>query len=255
MNNADRCFSRASLGVKPPKLIVVTTHLNNIPDLKITIDSLKQQTYTNWEHVIVDAGTPNIASELAGFLSPKVKLEIVKGCSIYEGMDIGRFIKRSLYFQILNSGTVYVNQCSLACAMSQVEQYGVHCFSALLRTCGGKMSRVTASASKFPWEIFHEACIFPSSSIRHKELYGLAADVRFILDNSLQFKVFFSRTELIVYTKGGESDRQGSTSFRSFSYLRLIKDCVALGKWRAACFYFIRFVKDGILAIGRALNI
>lgn len=97
------------------KLSIVTINYNNAEGLRKTLASVASQTYSNIEHVIVDAastdGSVEIIKEYVSVNSLNVNsLNIIwsseKDKGIYDGMNRG--IKKATgdYIQILNSGDV-----------------------------------------------------------------------------------------------------------------------------------------------------
>lgn len=92
------------------KLSIVTINYNNADGLKKTLASVAAQTYSNIEHVIVDAassdGSVEVIKEYADTSKHTVIWSSEKDKGIYDGMDKG--IKKATgdYVQILNSGDI-----------------------------------------------------------------------------------------------------------------------------------------------------
>lgn len=90
------------------KLSIVTINYNNAAGLRNTLDSVTAQTYSDIEHVIVDAastdGSVDIIKEYAEKAEYPVLWSSKKDNGIYNGMNIGIMRATGDYIQILNSG-------------------------------------------------------------------------------------------------------------------------------------------------------
>ena len=92
------------------KLSIVTINYNNAEGLRKTLASVASQTYSNIEHVIVDAASTDGSVEAIKEYAEASKHTVIwsseKDKGIYNGMNKG--IKRATgdYIQILNSGDV-----------------------------------------------------------------------------------------------------------------------------------------------------
>lgn len=91
-----------------PILSIITVNLNNNEGLKKTIDSLKEQEFYSYEHIIIDGGSTDGSVDTIIQYSHKTnKLsfwtsEPDKG--IYDGMNKGLEYAKGDYFYFLNSG-------------------------------------------------------------------------------------------------------------------------------------------------------
>lgn len=61
-----------------PKVSVLTTSYNPGKYLKLAVDSLNQQTFTDFEHILLDNGSADDSIELLGDLDPRCKLSRYK---------------------------------------------------------------------------------------------------------------------------------------------------------------------------------
>jgi glycosyltransferase involved in cell wall biosynthesis len=88
-----------------PKLSIITVNLNNATGLQRTMDSVFQQTFTDYEYIIMDGGSTdgskdlikNHANKLAYWVSEKDK-------GIYNAMNNGIAHAKGEYLLFLNSG-------------------------------------------------------------------------------------------------------------------------------------------------------
>ncbi len=91
-----------------PKLSIITVNLNNNEGLKKTINSVKMQVFTSYEHIIIDAGSIDESKDTILQYQKENKhlsywvSEPDKG--IYDGMNKGIEHACGEYFLFLNSG-------------------------------------------------------------------------------------------------------------------------------------------------------
>ena len=56
-------------------LTIITAHFNNIQELILTINSLKAQTYKNWNLIIIDSFTPYLFEKLSDSIKNDFRVE------------------------------------------------------------------------------------------------------------------------------------------------------------------------------------
>lgn len=94
--------------METPILSIITVNFNNNIGLKKTLESIKQQSYTNYEHIIIDAGsTDGSKATIENYKKETPHLtywvsEPDKG--IYDGMNKGIKQAKGEYLYFLNSG-------------------------------------------------------------------------------------------------------------------------------------------------------
>lgn len=103
------------------KLSIITINYNNAAGLKKTLDSVASQTYTDFEHIIVDGASTDGGVEiiceyeqsLVSNLSPlasRLKWISEKDTGIYNAMNKGVRLARGEYTLMLNSGDFLVDE-------------------------------------------------------------------------------------------------------------------------------------------------
>ena len=88
-----------------PKLSIITINLNNAAGLRKTIESVVNQTFTDYEYLIIDGGSTDGSVEVIKEFADKITYwvsEPDKG--IYNAMNKGILKARGEYLQFLNSG-------------------------------------------------------------------------------------------------------------------------------------------------------
>jgi len=96
------------------KLSIITINLNNKSGLRKTIESVVNQTFTNYEYIIIDGGSKDgsveVIKEYADIISLWIS-ESDKG--IYNAMNKGIIKSSGSFLQFLNSGDYFLSQSIL----------------------------------------------------------------------------------------------------------------------------------------------
>ncbi len=117
---------------KSPKLSIITINLNNARGLKRTLESVACQTYTDYEHIIIDGGSTDESIETIKQYESQYNgtayglywvSEPDKG--IYNAMNKGIKVAKGEYCLFLNSGDWLVDQDSLEKASSHLRGYDI----------------------------------------------------------------------------------------------------------------------------------
>lgn len=106
------------------KLSIITINYNNAAGLKKTLDSVAMQTYTDFEHIIVDGASTDCSVDvireyeqsLAFNLSPltsSLKWISESDTGVYNAMNKGIRMTKGEYLLFLNSGDFLINKTAL----------------------------------------------------------------------------------------------------------------------------------------------
>src|SRR5690554_2808646 len=105
----------------PIKLSVITVNLNNAAGLSKTLESVASQTFTNYEHIIIDGGSTDGSVDIIKDYERKFNgapghlywvSEPDKG--IYNAMNKGIKVASGEYCNFLNSGDYYISAPTLS---------------------------------------------------------------------------------------------------------------------------------------------
>lgn len=113
-----------------PKLSIITVNFNNNSGLGKTLESVRHQSFSSYEHIIIDAGSKDGSLETIKQYAegnPHVTFwvsEPDKG--IYDGMNKGIEHAGGEYLQFLNSGDFLVGD-----VLGQVDLMGRNTFMAM----------------------------------------------------------------------------------------------------------------------------
>lgn len=95
-------------------LSIITINYNNAQGLKRTINSVENQSWQEFEWIVIDGGSTDGSRELIESISDKLSF----WCSepdngIYDAMNKGIYRAKGKYLSFLNSGDVYYNEATL----------------------------------------------------------------------------------------------------------------------------------------------
>ena len=161
-----------------PKLSIITVNYNNNEGLKMTLDSLKSQTFHDYEHIIIDAASTDGSVETIRKYASETTISVSwvseKDRGIYDGMNKG--IQKSIgdYLYFLNSG-----DCLCQDVLKDVHLDGTqYVFGDMLLDQGkkGKIKRIAPDRPNLYFfvsdSLSHQACFIHRSLFEHR-LYDL----------------------------------------------------------------------------------
>jgi putative colanic acid biosynthesis glycosyltransferase len=93
-----------------PKFTIITVVLNADADLFRTIKSVKAQSYTNFEVIIVEGGSPSpLLLDYVNLLPDKYRFVSERDAGIYDAMNKGVRLVRGSYICFLNAGDTFTS--------------------------------------------------------------------------------------------------------------------------------------------------
>ena len=99
---------------RQPLVSVVTVCRNSLPQLRKTIDSVARQTFTDYEHIIVDgASTDGTADYLRQLDSPRLQWTSEPDNGIYDAMNKGTARCRGQWTIFMNAGDTFYQSDTL----------------------------------------------------------------------------------------------------------------------------------------------
>lgn len=88
---------------------IITVVLNDIQNIEKTILSVKNQTFKNYEHLIIDGKSSDGTVELIKKYSKKIRLYIKKDKSLYEAINRGIAISKGEIIFLIHSGDFFAD--------------------------------------------------------------------------------------------------------------------------------------------------
>lgn len=112
------------------KISIITPTYNSEKTLKDTLESILKQTYTNYEHIIVDGNskdnTMQIVKEYEQKYQGKLKYISERDAGIYDAMNKGIKIVTGDIIGILNSDDIYANETVLKKNSTKIQRNKLH---------------------------------------------------------------------------------------------------------------------------------
>ena len=113
-----------------PAISVVTIAKNHALGLTHTLDSLRSQSFQNWESIIVVGKSTDetlLVAENYRSMDPRVRVVEQLDSGIYEAMNLGisASIRDSIYLNFMNAGDVFYSTDSMQKMIEILEEEGI----------------------------------------------------------------------------------------------------------------------------------
>ncbi len=210
--------------LKKPLFTVVTITLNNLSGLQKTYKSIQNQSFENFEWLIIDGESTDgtidfLKSQKSNPSSPFItRYTSEKDTGIYDAMNKGIQYAYGKYIIFMNAGDEFATPKTLENIAPHTEKspdfiYG----DALEPDKNGKNSTLKKAKQykKLPWGMFthHQAMIYnrqtiQTSKIRYSLLYDIASDydftARFLIKSK---KIIYIPHPFCIFEQGGISQQ------------------------------------------------
>lgn len=240
-------------------LTILTTFKNDWDDLKKTIISIKSQSFTNWNHIIIDAST-TIGQDNSFFEEYKkdkrVNWILKKNMSQYEAYNLAISYVNYGFFQILNSGTTYYNDELLSDFFGLKLDCDMVFFNSQIIE-NKKKYILKPKMNALPYKSQHEGIFYSNKKITHLTNFSIEADIIFVTSHISEpkIKIKFIDKVLINYPRGGMSDIRGIKFERVKNILISVLFMIKKRKFYSALFYFLRAMKDIFIITTRKFSL
>lgn len=98
-----------------PFFSIITVTYNAARELPVTLRSVAEQTFTDYEHLIIDGDSTDGTQDLAlGASNPRIVLDSRRDCGIYDAMNRGIGLARGMYLIFMNAGDTFYAPDTLA---------------------------------------------------------------------------------------------------------------------------------------------
>ena len=190
------------------KLSIITVNLNNAAGLRKTIESVVNQSYTDFEYIIIDGSSTDGGVEVIKEYADKITYwvsEPDKG--IYNAMNKGILQSKGEYLQFLNSGDWLISNSILDIVNSNLTGEEIIYGDGILSFKDGRSSTYIVP-EKLTLDYFYSGSLFHPSAFIKKDLfitYGLynesnkiVSDWEFFLKTIMVNNVFTKHFPLII---------------------------------------------------------
>jgi glycosyltransferase involved in cell wall biosynthesis len=159
------------------KLSIITINYNNKKGLEQTFNSVFNQTYQDFEYVVIDGGSTDGSKELIEQYQDKIHYWVSeKDNGIYNAMNKGILKSTGEYLQFLNSGDYLISDTVFEKMLVDLPQCDMAYGNCILVFPDGKTRKENPSESGINFETFFRATINHQSAFFNRSLfdkYGL----------------------------------------------------------------------------------
>lgn len=192
-----------------PKLSIITINLNNNEGLLKTINSVLNQTYNDYEHIIIDGGSIDGSVDvIKQYKSDKLTWISEKDNGIYNAMNKGILKSSGEYLLFLNSGDFLYSTRSLENVFNNKSDADLICCSLKIELLEENKSIIHSIKNDKITEkfIFKQTIPHPSTLIKkelfvkfglYDESYKIAGDYEFFV-RAIKNKVKYTIEPLIL---------------------------------------------------------
>jgi glycosyltransferase involved in cell wall biosynthesis len=154
------------------KLSIITINYNNLEGLKKTVESVINQTWKEFEYIVIDGGSTDGSSTYIEEQSNNFNYWISeKDLGIYNAMNKGIKASTGDYLLFLNSGDHLYDNVVLEKSNSYLNQYDLVYFD--MQVIGEKESRIFSMSDKLRFsDLYFESLPHPATFIK-KQLFNI----------------------------------------------------------------------------------
>lgn len=238
-----------------PFISIITINYNNALGLKKTIESVVNQSYLNYEYVIIDGGSKDESVDIIKSFESKITTWISESDKgIYDALNKGINIANGKYLVFLNSGDVYLHDDVLTECVNIINHNDAAVYYGQIIVDEGSGDRVVAYPQQLTLAyqrnmvINHQACFFDAQTLKtlgaYNTKYKLAADYAYYLLASINQKKFVAIPFPIV-----RYDVSGISSVRMDDYRKEMKQV-----WADIIPHYITEVVDELNEKSKQIN-
>ncbi|MGH1455912.1 MAG: glycosyltransferase family 2 protein [Alphaproteobacteria bacterium] len=233
--------------LKFPLFTVVTITRNNLAGLQKTFNSIKNQSFTNFEWLVIDGNSSdNTVAFLQKQKDDKSHIFFIRYTSerdegIYDAMNKGLKHAYGHYIIFMNAGDTFANAKILENIEPLTEKKPDFIYGDALETKKNCKKPITKPAKRYkniPWGMFthHQAMIYKKQNIKdlnihYSLLYDIASDYDFTARYLMHAKkVIYIPKPICIFEHGGVSQQQAFKGRREQFLIREKLDMVSIQK-------------------------
>jgi glycosyltransferase involved in cell wall biosynthesis len=170
------------------RLSIITINFNNISGLRKTIESVTNQTFSDYEYIIIDGGSTDGSIEVIQKYADKIAFWVSESDNgIYHAMNKGISVAKGEYCLFLNSGDEFNSSNVLSINIRYLFSEDVICFDSIIRGNVDTLTRhpdvITAS---FLWNsnLCHQSTFIKTELLTrylYDEKLKIVADWKFFI--------------------------------------------------------------------------
>ena len=201
---------------------IITINYNNHLGLECTVESVQNQTYTNFEHIIIDGGSADGSKEYLESQNDKINYWISEPDNgIYNAMNKGIKVAKGEYLFFLNSGDDFVNSKALQSIAQSLSGEDIIYFN-INQVSNFRKVKVKQVPSELSFSyLYHDLPPHQSTFIKKKlfndygnydESLKIVADWKFLILALLKYNATYKHVDKVFtnFYLGGVSSNSGS---------------------------------------------
>jgi len=192
-----------------PKTSIITVNFNNLVGLKKTLDSVFNQTFKDFEYIVIDGGSTDGSTEYLERESRKIDYYISEPDSgVYNAMNKGMEKAKGDYIIFLNSGDHFFNKKVLEQSIQYLDNKDLVYFNLEVIEGGKAYTKKYPDMLSFSYFV-KDTLPHPATFIKKEALikYGpfdetmkIAADWKFFIDGICKYNLSYQRIDNTLTT-------------------------------------------------------
>ncbi len=207
-------------------ITIITVVKNNSEEILKTLSSINNQTYDNFEHIIIDSNSTDGTSEIIDRFNFKIKTIYLRenDNGIYQALNKGIRKARGKFIGVLHSGDVFFCNDTLNKISKKIENFDA-VFGAVAYYNRNKINRVWNFNQNYnndinPLKIPHTSLFIKKSFFEafgyYNEKYKISADLDFLLSLKNKNLNFLCLNKTLVFMKSGGKSYSYKNFFTKF---------------------------------------
>lgn len=184
-----------------PLISIITINFNNAEGLEKTIQSIVEQSFCNFEYIVIDGGSTDESVNVIKKHTDKISYWISEpDKGIYNAINKGIAKSQGEYLVFMNSGDIYLNHDILknVTPIIQKEKADIFYGQIIVNETGNDRTVIYPHKLDLTYQrsmvINHQACFFKAETLKllgnYNENYKLAADYAYYLQATIHNKKF-----------------------------------------------------------------
>ncbi|MCG2630705.1 glycosyltransferase [Bradyrhizobium sp. WYCCWR 13023] len=226
ISDADRADEATAWtkGRRVPLLSIVTATYNSAATVRDTLESVRRQTFRDFEHIIVDGGSTDATINILKEYGSSIRWISEPDRGIYDAMNKGITMSRGRWIHLLNSDDHYSSDDVLARIVPHLRSDAINYCDIIRSSPDGSRTSQRYSFRKWPlyFSAFlpHPALIVSAAQYKELGLYDanfrVAADHDMILRLVGKYNANHIPLEMTVMHQAGVSATNLGVSMREF---------------------------------------
>lgn len=203
------------------KLSIITINYNNLEGLKQTFESIKNQTYQDFEWIVIDGGSTDGCKEFIEANSKSITYWVSeKDSGLYNAMNKGILVATGEYLNFMNTGDYYYENNTLEKAINKLQGFDIVFGNTMLIYKNKEILEEPPFQLSvnflFKSGINHQATFFKRKlffdSFLYNENYKISSDWEFLVYNLIIKNVSYKKLNQIIcfYNTFGISNEKKS---------------------------------------------